>query len=207
MREANIGSAIVKEVRFQDLVDFSRATFGRYRVKLTDENVKVKIHPSPIVLFKNNTFENETDFLHVKFNSPTVFINNRFRSTLDLTGATFEAQNSQDENSHLCFSFNRINRLVFEPKHLGNPPGFCPYQQLMSLFVQPLQTSKVRQIGAPECALNAQTASNPDNTTQDEEPLDDIYRTLGNHSERQTTVRVSTKPGISKPSPSETIAV
>ena len=179
MREANIGSAIVKEVRFQDLVDFSRMTFGQYKIIEENYNIKVESHPSPLVLIENNTFENEADFLHVKFNAPTVFINNRFRSTLDLTGAKFETQNPQAQNSHLCLSFNRINRLIFEPEHLGNPPGIYPHQQFMSLFAQPLQTSRVRRIDDTECILPEQTSNNPENTPQDEEPLDDIYKTLG----------------------------
>jgi len=146
LRETWMGSVRVKEVRFQDLVDFSRTTFGQYKVVDTDKKVKVERHPSPQILFENSTIENEADFLHVKFNAPTLFINNRFRSTLDLTGATFEVQNSQVQNSHLCLSFNRINRLVFEPEHLGNPPSISPYQQFISLFAEPLQSSRVRQI-------------------------------------------------------------
>jgi Pentapeptide repeats (9 copies) len=197
MREAYIGSAVVKEVRFQDLVDISRTNFGRYRTdsaKLFDDlelmntdfidllGTDVFVAPSAQFRLENNTFEQEADFLHVKFNAPTVFINNRFRRTLDLTGAKFEAQNSQVQNSRLCLSYNRINRLVFEPEHLGNPPGIYPHHQFASLKTNPLQTSRVRRIGAPECTVTDQTTSNPTNTTrdtQDEEALDDIYKTLG----------------------------
>jgi hypothetical protein len=55
-REATIGSATFKEIRFQDLVNFSRTTFGRYKVKDKDGNVKFEKHPSPQVIFASNTF-------------------------------------------------------------------------------------------------------------------------------------------------------
>ena len=84
VREARIGSATFKAIRFHDFVDFSRTTFGQYKVKDTVEK-----HVSPQVLFENNTSEKDTDFLHVTFDSPVFFIDNRFRSTLDLTGATW----------------------------------------------------------------------------------------------------------------------
>jgi hypothetical protein len=49
----------------------------------------------------------------------------------------------------------------------------------MSLFAKPLQTSRVRRIGAPECTAITQSTNNPQDTTQDEEPLTNLYKTLG----------------------------
>jgi uncharacterized protein YjbI with pentapeptide repeats len=125
MREAYIGSAKIQEVRFQDLVDISRTNFGRFRIdseKLFDDleimnndfmdllSTDTFIVPSAQVQLENNTFENDADFLNVKFNAPTVFINNRFRRTLNLNGATFVDQNSPVQNFPFCLSYNRINR-------------------------------------------------------------------------------------------------
>jgi uncharacterized protein YjbI with pentapeptide repeats len=186
-REALIGSTTFKEVRFQDLVDFSRTTFGQYKVDLVEflevlELINIDFDPSqthvlaaeptPHVHFENNTFDNEADFLHVKFYSPAMFINNRFRRTLDLTGATFEAQNAR-----LCLSFNRINRLVLEPESLGTPAGLSPLRQWVSLRTDPLQSSRIRQIAPSACP----SINTPEKTINDRtvEPLDDIYKTLG----------------------------
>jgi hypothetical protein len=126
-------------VRFQDVVDFSRVNFGRYKVDLMTffENVLELVDidfdpinrlvtvtdPTPYVLLKNSTFENEMDILHVTFGSSALLINNRFRSTLDLTGATFEAHNAgtshtQETQPRLCLSYNRIHRLVLGLEHL-----------------------------------------------------------------------------------------
>ena len=134
-----------KEVRFQDLVDFSRTTFGRYKVEIvgppTEEQWEQQDgrdlptlgntpFENPLVRFENNTVEKEADLLHVTFDSPALFINNRFRSTLDLTGATFA---QPEHTTPLCLSYNRINRLIFASQHLSN----------------------VRRIDAPACQENA----------------------------------------------------
>jgi hypothetical protein len=66
------------------------------------------------------------------------------------------AQNSQVQNSRLCLSFNRINRLVFESKHLGN----------------------IRRIDAPECLVAPTSKSPPDDINQTAEPLPSLYKSL-----------------------------
>lgn len=135
MRDAHIGRTTIKEVRFQDVVDFSRTTLGQYKVdlehflehvrefELTESDILhlrdgfgTLPHPSPHALFTNNTFEKETDFLNTTFHGSTLLINNRFRSTLDLTGAAFTPR-----TDHLCLSFNRIHRLVLGLDNLGHP--------------------------------------------------------------------------------------
>jgi hypothetical protein len=199
LREATIGRATFSEVRFQDIVDFSRTTFGQYKVKNEDEKPKVMKHPLPQVLFENNTFEKDVDLLHVVFGGSALLINNRFRSTLDLTGATFEAHNAdtsyaQDMPPRLCLSYNRIHRLALGLEHLGNPPSASPYELLIakplgSLFANPLQTSRVRRVVAPEggpegaltCDFADTTTSNTKNANANRyvEHLDDIYKTIG----------------------------
>jgi hypothetical protein len=202
LRDARIGSATVKEVRFQDLVDFSRITVGQYEELIYGPPTKAQwkkqssygfkqsnkvyawvnqSHSRPLMHFENNTFENEADFLHIKLHGPVIFINNRFRSTLDLTGTTFEPKKAS-----FCLSYNRINRLVFEPEHLGTPPGIDPYNHFKNLRGNPLEISQVRMIqaskssGDRECSVITPTDSNSTNTTtQGEEPLDGIYKTLG----------------------------
>jgi hypothetical protein len=166
-------------------VDLSRTTFGKYKAKSQDGKDTVMEHPSPQVLFQNNTFEKEADFLHVTFSSAAFLISNRFRSTLDLTGAIFPAP-----DAHLCLSFNRISRLRLELGALGNPPSISLYDLLIdkpwrSLFTDPLDTSKVRQIvgpaDAPKCDVANMTKGNiqKGNTNRQVEKLDDIYKTIG----------------------------
>jgi hypothetical protein len=214
LREATIGAATFNEIRFQDVVDFSRTTFGAYEVgvplprswdfrpfisstyikrlgPLSAKPMPVQTlwtmlrHPSPFTRFANNTFEKEADFLHVAFRGSALLINNRFRSTLDLTGAMFPTP-----DAHLCLSFNRINRLRLELGVLGNPPSISPYDLLIdkpwrSLFTDPLGTSKVRQIAgpadAPKCDVADMTKGNTQkgNTSRQVEKLDDIYKTIG----------------------------
>ena len=167
-REAQIGSATVKEVRFQDLVDFSRMTVGQYGERIYGPPTKAqwKMQQAfwasrPLMHFENNTFENEVDFLHIKLHVPLRLIRNRFRSTFDLTGTTFEAQHSglplsTKATPRLCLSYNRINRLVFESKHLD----------------------RVKSVDAPECQ-NAANAVNPsDNINQNAEPLASVSKSL-----------------------------
>ena len=177
-RNTYIGSFILRDVQFQNLVDFSNSVLGYYKF-IYSKKIKVKKLLSSYVLFENNTFDNQIDFLYVKFSAPTIFVNNRFQRTLNLTGATFEIQNSQAHNARLCLSFNRISNLIFEPKQLGNPPGISPYQQFMSLFTNPLSTSLIRRIDSPECILSIQSTNNSQSTMPENESLDDIYKTLG----------------------------
>jgi hypothetical protein len=224
LREATIGRATFNEVRFQDVVDFSRVTFGAYKVgvplprswnlrpslsstyieKVGPLSAKsmpmqtlwtISRHPSPLTRFANNTFEKEADFLHITFKGSALLINNRFRSTLDLTGATFEAHNTetspiQDTQPRLCLSYNHISRLVLGLEHLGNPPSVSPYDLLItkplgSLLTNPLQTSRVRQVVGTADALQCELANtNTSNTkiaiaNRRLEKLDDIYKTIG----------------------------
>ncbi|ETW98671.1 MAG: hypothetical protein ETSY1_17860 [Candidatus Entotheonella factor] len=187
MRGAWIGSAIVKEVRFQDVMDVSRSHVGHYIVDLVaflevlellnidydDSQTQLPVlEDSPHFHLENNTFEKEAEFLNVHFASPALLINNRFRSSLDFTGSTFET-----ETSRLCLSNNRIQRPVVEPEAMGKPPGFSPYDQLLSLYADPLQTSRVRDVKHPECLVNSSPPS-PTAQAQDES-LGDIYKTLG----------------------------
>jgi hypothetical protein len=201
LREATIGRATFKEVRFQDVVDFSRTNFGRFKVDLMKfvENIReltdIDFDPvtrlvtvtetSPYVLLNNNTFEKEADFLHVTFSGPTLLIDNRFRSTLDLTDA------SSTPEASLCLSFNRISRFKLELEHLGSPRSASPYELLIdkplrSLFTDPLSTSKVRQIVEPaskrRCEFIYKTKGNiqkDNNDNRHVEYLDAIYKTLG----------------------------
>jgi uncharacterized protein YjbI with pentapeptide repeats len=182
-REAQLGSATFQEIRFQDPVDFSRATFGRYHVK--DE---ARSHSSAHVVFANNTFENEVAFLHATFYGPALLRNNRFRSSLNFTGATFRTPHAR-----LCASYNQLHRFLIDTDHVGNPLGFSPSRQLASLFVAPLEASRIRQIRVTRrrdpsqsqepielnCVLVDSRDKVPlENTSQDEEPLADIYKTL-----------------------------
>jgi len=190
LRDATVGRAIFNEVRFQNVVDFSRTTFGQYKIKNEDGKDEVKEHPLPQVLFENNTFEKESYFRHVTFSSLALLMNNRFRSRLDLTNASFTTP-----NSFLCLSFNDISRFVLEPEHidkpqyLGNPPSVSPYdllidKPLMSLFTDPLQMSRVRQVveleDGPQCGF-AETTSNTKNdyANRQAERLDAVYKTIG----------------------------
>src|SRR5262249_50300069 len=141
-----IGRATFNEVHFQELVDFSRTNFclelsGPPTKEQMEAGRRFLCHPSSLVLLENNTFEKEVDLLHVTFGGSALLINNRFRSTLDLTGASFTSDAS------LCLSFNRISRIKLGPKTLGNPPGFSPVDQFESLFHEPpLSKSKIRKI-------------------------------------------------------------
>jgi hypothetical protein len=166
LREAQIGSATVKEVRFQDLVDFSRMTIGQYGDYGPPTEAQWKEQQAfwasrPLMHFENNTFEHEADFLHVKLHGPVRLIRNRFRSTLDLTGTTFEAQHSRLPNPpavkpHLCLSYNRIHRLVFESKHLD----------------------RVKSVETPECQQPADSVNASDRLNQSSEPLPSLYKSL-----------------------------
>src|SRR5262249_1130764 len=152
------------EVRFQDIADFSRTTFGQYKGENEYNQYKIVQYPSPQVLFKNNTFEKEADLLQVNFKASALLINNRFRTTLDLTGVTFTTSDAS-----LCFSFNRISRIKLELEHLGSSLSVSPFELLIdkplrSLFTDPLSTSRVRQVVEPE--------SKP--------KCDFIYKTKGN---------------------------
>ena len=69
-------------------------------------------------MFQNLIFEKEVDFLRSTFRNDAIFVQNRFRSTWDLTGVTFEGP-EKNKNPHLCLSFNRINKLFLEREHLG----------------------------------------------------------------------------------------
>jgi hypothetical protein len=202
LREATIGTAILNEIRFQDIVDFSRTKFQPGdKVDIMDfsknilELVDVDFDPMTRfvtiphhILLKNNTFEKEADFLHVTVNGSVLLINNRFHSTLDLTGLSF-----QTHNSNLCLSFNRISHLMLEPENLGRPPtpSVSPMNQFKSLFgTSPLQKSRIRQIafkktfapennGAPQCVTLYQPETTRDTTVSQEESLDAIYKTIG----------------------------
>jgi uncharacterized protein YjbI with pentapeptide repeats len=183
-RDASIGRATLKEIRFHDLANFSRVTFGKYTVKDDDGNEHVKMHPSPQVLIDNTTFEDAANFLHTTFHGSLILRNNRFRKTLDLTGATFDAQ-----NSHLCLSYNRITRLVMGSSHLGNPPNVSPSTQFSSVSSRPLHRSKIRTIQLKEqpgkkpaeaqCMSIGANPSTPEHARKGEEPLQTIYQTLG----------------------------
>ena len=213
LREAWIGSATFKEVRCQDLVDFSRTTFGQYKVELvgppTEEQRKtgqeylwrLLPHSTPYSRFENNTFQNEVDFLHVTFDSPVLFINNRFRSTLDLTGATFVATEAAQQNlpspsaareHHLCLSYNRIQRLVLESRHLGEPSAFrCIISGRVSWAIRsakagyaqlPLTSTHRRPNRPLKASHNVQTPQEIPTTTQQgnrqAESLPALYKTL-----------------------------
>ena len=163
LRNATIGSANFKAVRFLDLADFSGAAF-EHEVRL-----------------ENNTFEKEADFLRSEFRGPIILIRNRFRGTLDLTGIKFLTN-----KAGLCLSYNRINRIVLEPEHLGipfRPLGFLPrFGIIKSMYspTYPLQLSKIQRVKGGNCApLKAgRTASGkPDSAG---EPLSEIYKTLEN---------------------------
>jgi hypothetical protein len=188
LREATIGRTTIKEVQFQDVVEFSMTTFGQYKGKSEDDKDIVMEHSSPQVLFEHNTFEKEADFRHVTFSGSALLSNNRFHSRLDLTDASFTSP-----TSFLCLSFNDISRLGLEPEHFGHPPGFSPFDQFRSLFDKPpLFKSKIRQIASkeksdpknelePQCILLSlihPTTQNA-NTNRQVEHLDAIYKTLG----------------------------
>ena len=212
LREATIGRARCNEIRFQDVVDFSRTRFGLYetvvplpplflihpyekglappRATVLNRFWMLRRHPAPFTQLANNTFEKEADLIRVTFSGPTLLMNNRFRSTLDLTDTMFKAQNTdtlhaQETQPWLCLSYNRIHRLVLGLEHLGNPPSFLPYNQLMSLFTHPLQTSSVRQVigpaDTPKCGFADTIRDKPknDKTKPQEENLDAIYKTIG----------------------------
>ena len=213
LREAWVGSATFKEVRCQDLVDFSRTTFGQYKVEIVGPPTQEQhqkgqeflwtllSHTTPFIRFENNTFQNEVDLLHVTFDSPVLFINNRFRSTLDLTGATFVATNDaqKDHTSplasrehHLCLSYNRIQRLVLESKYLGEPSRFSPSHQWQSVFGNPLRKSRIRPIashahspasesateGIPQCAVPQEIPTTTQQGNRQAESLPALYKTL-----------------------------
>ena len=186
-REVSIGSAIIKEVRFQDLVDMSRATFGLYRIDadrfdelglvnadftdiLTTDTFDV---PAARTHLENNTFEKEADFLHVTFGSPTFLVTNRFRSALDLTGSALQA-----DTSRLCLSYNRIQRLVLESKHMGNPPGLSPYRQWLSLRGDMLQKSKIQSLTNEHCMTVDASPGATATQRQPIEPPAGLYKTL-----------------------------
>jgi hypothetical protein len=207
LREATIGTATFNEIRFQDIVDLSRTKFHPDdKVDIMDfsknilELVEVDFDPMTRlvtvpghVLFTNNTFEKEADFLHVRFHGAVLLINNRFRSTLDLTGVMFEEHDAHIPSAHdtppsLCLSYNRIHRLVLGREHLGSPPSVSPYdlliaQPLGSLLADPLQTSRVRPVvgteDAPQCAFADMTKSNAKNANRYSEHLKEIYKTIG----------------------------
>jgi len=185
LREATIGSATFNTVRFHDVVDFSRTRFGQYKIE--DEHYKEQVmkHASTHVIFENNTFEKEADFLHVTFSGSALLMDNRFRSTLDLTGALFAAP-----DANLCLSYNRINRFVLGPENLGSSANFFHYRSLLSIFERPLHKSRIRQIAfkktsayanlvAPQCVTLHQQETTPDNTVPQGESLNAIYKTIG----------------------------
>ena len=188
MREVSIGLAIIKEVRFQDLVDMSRSTLGRYRID-ADRFDKLGLvnadfmdvlttvtfdGPDAPTRLENNTFEKEADFLHVTFSSPTLLITNRFRSALDLTGSAFQANTAR-----LCLSYNRIQRLVLESKHIGDPPGLSPDQQWLSLKADMLQKSKIQSLTNEHCMSVEASPRATATQRQPIEPPAGLYKTLG----------------------------
>jgi len=143
-------------------------TVGQYGERIEDsppkaerEEQKVFWASHPLMHFENNTFENEADFLHIKLYGPIRLIRNRFRSTFDLTGTMFEAKQSGHPNPpaikpHLCLSYNRIHRFVFESQHLD----------------------RVKSVEAPECQKPADSVNASDRLNQSPEPLPSLYKSL-----------------------------
>ena len=130
-RKAKFKKAVIKDVHFSDLVDFSDAEFGRVgNNSSNDDTSKTDScgRKAEKIIFENAIFEKEVDFLRAEFWNDAIFVRNRFRGVWELTGATFERKEGQDKkgeqeeeekNSHLCLSFNRIGKLFMERNHLG----------------------------------------------------------------------------------------
>ncbi len=190
-REAKFEKAIIRDVHFSDLVDFSDAKIGKSAKNWSAEDTPI-IDPCPrdsgearseqspprteAVTFENVIFEKEVDFLRAKFKSNAIFVRNRFRDVLDLRGATFE------ENTHLCLSYNPISRLVMERKHLGHEPSWLNY------LVSPpsLQQSRIRGVvGDGQYSCDDWNKSHKENQSGNEnERLSEVYKTIASSFRR-----------------------
>ena len=158
-RGATFEEAIIKDVSFSNLVDFSDTNFGK-RGHVTFENV---------------IFEKEVDFLRATFWHDAIFVRNRFRGAWDLTGITFQESIGR---TALCLSFNRISKLFVERTLLDSAEGF-----LSRLLGPPsLERSRIRSLtgsGTRSCATLASQSHEKNGSSQiKNEPLLAIYNTL-----------------------------
>ena len=138
-RMAWIGGGTIENVYFEDIVDFSYAAIGERRK----------------VIFWNNVFEGEADFIRTHFRGDAIFGHNRFRESWDLTGTRFRLlKEGRQEGSegYLCLALNRISRLYLEGDVLGLGQGVG----VRVLFEDsPLKKSHIRSVHVsgrePEC--------------------------------------------------------
>jgi hypothetical protein len=166
-RSLRAGNLTLRSVYFQEIVDFSGMVIGLFAAPLEHFTPVFEIisldfldpltnsievtDGRAITQIEYVTFAQDVDFLHTTFYGPVRFNRNRFRATLDFTGSTFAT-----DTAYFCFAFNRINRLIFESKHLGN----------------------IRRINAPECLVATTSKSPPEDINRTAEPLPSIYKSL-----------------------------
>ena len=155
-RGATFEQAIIKDVSFSDLVDFSDTNFGK-REHVTFENV---------------IFEKEVDFLRATFWDDAIFVQNRFRDALDFTGVVFP---EKEEQSSLYLSFNRINKLFMEKTLLGSAEEFFP----RLLWPSSLKRSRIRSLETYSSApLVSQSSEDNESSQTKNESLSAIYNTI-----------------------------
>ena len=135
-REAKFKNAVIKDVHFSDLVDFSHVEFGGSWKFSSDKKIPKADscqRPNDVppaeqseqkteeFIFQNLIFEKEVDFLRASFRNNAIFVRNRFLDAWDLTGVKLPKKEGPEDtkNPHLCLSFNRINKLFMEREHLG----------------------------------------------------------------------------------------
>ena len=157
-REAKFKQAVIKDVHFSNLVDFSDTELGK----------------GGNIAFENVTFEKEVDFLRATFWNDAIFVRNRFRGAWDLTGVTFK---EQKERASLCLSFNRISKLFMDREHLGYAENFFS----IPLWSPPLERSRIRGVRDKEYSCADPDKSREKNESEKEktnEGLQDIYKTI-----------------------------
>ncbi len=194
-REAKFEQAVIKEVYFSDLVDFSDTEFGSSGNNSSREETRKPDHcgheakepgseqlphEAEKIVFENIIFEKEADFLRATFWNDAIFVRNRFRGAWDLTGVTFK---EQKERASLCLSFNRISKLFMEREHLGYADNFFS----ILLWPPSPERSRIRGVGDKEysCADPDEARGKNESGEKSEaekektnEGLQDIYKTI-----------------------------
>ena len=131
-------------------------------------------------IFQNLIFEKEVDFLRATFRNDAIFVRNRFHSVWDLTGVTFK-EPEEKKHSHLCLSFNRINKLYMERQHLGYQSSWTDYFFPDMLPLTALKKSRVRGVIGDirySCSHLSDTSPKENKISNENEDLSEIYKTI-----------------------------
>ena len=174
---------MLRDVRFQDVVDISQMTLGRYEVPqfFLDQSDPLTVdflseHPyvyaePAFATIENTEFGTNADFLHVHLLGPMRLVRTRFRSTLDMTDAQFKPN-----KAFLCLSYSRFQRVVLRSQLFVTSTVLHPLRGLQdNSVVRALDTDDCR-IDASKIFSTAHLATGQRQNSTTSEPLPSIYR-------------------------------